>query len=147
MILKKSLLLEGLLLKVGARIQEKRILNLVEEVKDRDIRDAFTYLSEITGNEVPYSDFEEALSRAREQQIPLDILSFQGDNKRRPKASSRLDNPIIVVHTGDDKYPIIDGNHRYLQHKNMGKETILGIILELPLLKRSKDKRRWVWWG
>lgn len=120
-----------------------RYIKEVNELRSQDIEDAFNYLNEILyPDSIDRREFDKAVSKSTVQDIPMSLIShgFQGDNKRRPKAASRLNNPIIVVHRHKG-YIIIDGNHRFLQHKNMGKETIKGIILEFPQIwKRSKGK-------
>jgi hypothetical protein len=115
---------------------------VIEEVRDRDIKDAYTYLCELLRyNNIPdeYA-FSQKCNLAKEQKIPLNILEFQGDQGRRPKASSRLDNPIIVLHTGDNRYIIIDGNHRFLQRKNNNEKYIQGIIVDYPNIRKSKTR-------
>lgn len=118
-------------------------------IKKTDLRDAYKFLSDYS--ELPDSVFLDSVKRGKYVTLKIkDLLAKSNtpwDNKRRPTASSRLNNTIILAHikssigkSTPDYYLIVDGNHRVIQHIKLGLPTINCFIVECPYLFLNKRK-------
>jgi hypothetical protein len=118
-------------------------------IKKNDIRDAYKFLSDYSN--LPESVFLDSVKKGTYSRLKIEDLLKKSntpwDNKRRPKADSRINNTIILAHIKSnigkvtpDYYLIVDGNHRVIQHIKLDIPFINCFIIECPYLFLNKRK-------
>jgi hypothetical protein len=118
-------------------------------IKKNDIRDAYKFLSDYSN--LPESVFLDSVKKGTYSRLKIEDLLKKSntpwDNKRRPKADSRINNTIILAHiksnigkAAPDYYLIVDGNHRVIQHIKLDIPFINCFIIECPYLFLNKRK-------
>jgi hypothetical protein len=81
------------------------------------------------------------VSNAKIVDINLNELRPHHDWGRLPSAS-QMKNPIIVGKLIGGNYLVLDGQHRIIRAKELNKEKIQALVIELPL-KYSKMLKRY----
>jgi len=120
----------------------------IPKVSDRDIKDATKFIQDYT--DTPTDILKDSIHKGKYETIKLYYLlqnsNVPYDNKRRPKADSRINNTIILAHIrssmGKDSsnyFWIVDGNHRVIQYEKLKKESINALIFEAPYIFISKN--------